>query len=391
MKKSRLFALILAMVLVVSSLAACGGSDDGGSTTAASAAETEAPKAETEAPAEDTTAAPADTTEAAGTEAAETKAAEAGTAFVDQAKMEMKADLLGVGHDVKIALIVKQRSELFYASIESGFLTAVEEAQAMVDYNIEAQVLDDNSDLAKELENAQYTIDNGFDIVVFVAMDPKSSVPAFNLLVESDVKTLIVDAPCDGSEKCDAVIVSANEEAGRMQMEKLCEQLGGKGNVLILTDSTNPNAAIREQGAMAELENWPDVKLIAEGEGDIPNVNVDKAQQKMNELYQVYGSEINGIWTFSDTPAQGAIAALQESQSEGIVVTGIDGNAVAKQLIQGGQMYGTAAQFPNALGYDGVVAGLEILAGTYDQEQTIYVPVQWIDSSNVDEYAAFDQ
>ena len=390
MKKSRLFALILAMVLVVSSLAACGGSDD--KDTTAAPADTTAAAAETDAPEEDTTAASADTTEAAGTEAAaETKAAETGTAFVDQAKMELKADLIDVGHDVKIALIVKQRSELFYASIESGFLNAVEEAQAMVDYNIEAQVLDDNTDLAKELENVQYTIDNGFDIVVFVAMDPKSSVPAFDLLVASDVKTLIVDAPCDGSEKCDAVIVSANEEAGRMQMEKLCEQLGGKGNVLILTDSTNPNAAIREQGAMAELENWPDVKIIAEGEGDIPNVNVDKAQQKMNELYQVYGSEINGIWTFSDTPAQGAIAALQESQSEGIVVTGIDGNAVAKQLIQGGQMYGTAAQFPNALGYDGVVAGLEILAGTYDQEQTIYVPVQWIDSSNVDEYAAFDQ
>lgn len=378
------------MVLVVSSLAACGGSDD--KDTTAAPADTTAAAAETDAPEEDTTAASADTTEAAGTEAAaETKAAEPGTAFVDQAKMELKADLIDVGHDVKIALIVKQRSELFYASIESGFLNAVEEAQAMVDYNIEAQVLDDNTDLAKELENVQYTIDNGFDIVVFVAMDPKSSVPAFDLLVASDVKTLIVDAPCDGSEKCDAVIVSANEEAGRMQMEKLCEQLGGKGNVLILTDSTNPNAAIREQGAMAELENWPDVKIIAEGEGDIPNVNVDKAQQKMNELYQVYGSEINGIWTFSDTPAQGAIAALQESQSEGIVVTGIDGNAVAKQLIQGGQMYGTAAQFPNALGYDGVVAGLEILAGTYDQEQTIYVPVQWIDSSNVDEYAAFDQ
>lgn len=390
MKKSRLFALVLAMVLVVSSLAACGGSDD--KDTTAAPADTTAAEAETDAPEEDTTAAPADTTEAAGTEAAaETKAAEPGTAFVDQAKMELKADLIGVGHDVKIALIVKQRSELFYASIESGFLAAVEEAQAMVDYNIEAQVLDDNTDLAKELENVQYTIDNGFDIVVFVAMDPKSSVPAFDMLVASDVKTLIVDAPCDGSEKCDAVIVSANEEAGRLQMQKLCEQMGGEGNVLILTDSTNPNAAIREQGAMAELENWPNITLIAEGEGDIPSVNVDKAQQKMNELYQVYGSEINGIWTFSDTPAQGAIAALQGSGNSDIVVTGIDGNAVAKQLIQGGQMYGTAAQFPNALGYDGVVAGLEILAGTYDQEQTIYVPVQWIDSSNVDEYAAFDQ
>lgn len=192
MKKSRLFALILAMVLVVSSLAACGGSDD--KDTTAAPADTTAAAAETDAPEEDTTAASADTTEAAGTEAAaETKAAEPGTAFVDQAKMELKADLIDVGHDVKIALIVKQRSELFYASIESGFLNAVEEAQAMVDYNIEAQVLDDNTDLAKELENVQYTIDNGFDIVVFVAMDPKSSVPAFDLLVASDVKTLIVD------------------------------------------------------------------------------------------------------------------------------------------------------------------------------------------------------
>lgn len=390
MKKSRLFALVLAMVLVVSSLAACGG-DSKEETKAPETKAAETKAAETKAPETKAAETKAAETKAPETEAAETKAPEAGSSFVDEAKMELKSELIGVGHDVKIALIVKQRSELFYASIENGFLAAVEEAQAMVDYKIESQVFDDNSDLAKELENVQNAIDQGYDVIVFVAMDPKSSVPAFELCVASDAKTIIVDAPCDGSEKCDAVIVSANEEAGRMQMEKLCEKMGGKGNVLILTDSTNPNAAIREQGAMAELENWPDIKIIAEGEGDIPNVNVDKAHQKMSELYQVYGEEIQGIWTFSDTPAQGAMTALAEAGRTDVVVTGIDGNAVAKQMIQSGQMYGTAAQFPNALGYDGVVAGLELLAGTYDQEQTIYVPVQWIDSSNVDEYAAFDQ
>ena len=134
MKKSRLLALLLAMVLVVSGLAACGG-DDKKDTTAAPK-ETEAPKA-TEAAKE--TEAPKATEAAKETEAPkETEAAGSGSSFVDEAKMELKEDLIQVGKDVKIALIVKQRSELFYASIESGFMSAVEEAQAMVDYNIEA-------------------------------------------------------------------------------------------------------------------------------------------------------------------------------------------------------------------------------------------------------------
>lgn len=353
MKKTRLLAMLLVMLLIISTVTGCAKTEDD----------------KKEEP----------TTEAsAGGETEEVTNALTGT-------------LADLDHDVMIGMTVKNLNALFYTSISNGAKQAVEEINKKYGRNHELVVADDKGELANELANVEDLINMGCEVMIFVAMDPSSSVPAYERCLEQeDMITIIVDAPCEGSEKCDAVIVSDNYEAGRLEMEKLCEALNGEGNVVMISDSTNPNAAIRESGATDELKKWPNIKVLEVR--DIQS-SVENALTAMQDLLNVYVDEgINGVWTFSDTPAQGAVSAIQsQGLGDKIIVTGIDGNATAKQLIQDGQMYGSAAQFPNMLGYNGVYMGLDILAGNKPEEQTTYVDVAWIDADNVAEYIDEDQ
>ncbi|MBQ4473962.1 MAG: sugar ABC transporter substrate-binding protein [Lachnospiraceae bacterium] len=360
MKKTRLFALLLVLVLVVSAMAGCGKKE-------------EAPETTTKAP-ETTTAAPETTT----------KAAE------DTTTAAVEKTLADLDHDAKIGMTVKNANALFYTSLINGAKRAIEEINKEYGRNHELIVLDDQTELANELTNVDDLINMGCDFIIFVPIDPSSSVAACEKILESNAHCIIIDAPCDVADKCDAVIVSDNFEAGRMQMEKLCEKLGGKGDIVLINDSTNPNAKKREEGAKEELKNWPDINVLEYR--DIKS-SVENAMAAVEDMLNVYADEgIDGIWNFSDTPGQGSVSVVQSrGLGDKIVVTGIDGNKTAKQLIADGQMYGSAAQFPNELGYKGVYAGLNLLIGIKPEQQTELVPVEWIDATNVADYQAWDQ
>ena len=351
MKKNRFVAIFLALMLIVSTLAGCAG-------------------------------APASDDSSSGSQSSGGSSSDASGSAADA----ITGTLADLDEDVMVGLVVKNLNALFYTSIAEGAQKAIDEINAETGRNHELVVADDKQELANELSNVQDLINMGCDVMIFVAMDPSGSVPAFELCLEQeDMITVIVDAPPDGSEKSDAVIVSDNYEAGRLQMEKLCEELGGEGNIVLISDSTNPNAATRESGATDELKNWPNINLL-----EIRDIrsSVENALTATQDLLNVYVDEgIDGIWCFSDTPAQGAVSAVQSlGYGDSVTVTGIDGNATAKQLIQDGQMYGTAAQFSDLLGYNGVYTGMNLLVGVEPEEHTTYIDVAWIDASNVADY-----
>nr|WP_122012653.1 sugar ABC transporter substrate-binding protein [Maliibacterium massiliense] len=286
--------------------------------------------------------------------------------------------------DIVFGMPVKAMSALFYVELAKGVQRAIDEMNEKSGRNDKVIIMDDNRDLQKEAANVEDLITQKVDVMILVCMDPIGSVPSLNacLKVQDRMPTVIIDAPCNGSEKADAVIVSNNKEGGRLEMEMLAKALNGKGKIVCLEDTTNPNSEIRSQGRDEELKKWPDIEVlqIEDGIG-----TVDKALEVMNNLMQAH-PDIDGVWCFSDSPAQGAVAAVDAAgKIDKIKVCGLDGSVTAKQLIREGKQYGSAAQFPIQLGYDGVMTGYDLLCGKAPASQTKYVDVAWIDASNIND------
>ena len=128
---------------------------------------------------------------------------------------------------------------------------------------------------------------------------------------------------------------------------------------------------------MCIRDRYPDVKVLETYDGE---TSVEKCLDVMQNFMQSYQSEgIDGVWTFSDTAANGAVSATVGTPLEGkIIITGIDGNVINLGLIRDGKQYGSAAQFPFQLGYQGVEYGFRIMAGEKFDEK-IFVDVEWVD------------
>ena len=290
-----------------------------------------------------------------------------------------------IDHDVVFGMPVKSFAGLFYVELMKGTQRAIDEMNEKTGRNDEIIFMDDNKELNRELSNVEDLLNMDIDAMLLVCMDPSGSVPAFEkCIAKKDMITVIVDASCEGSEKCDAVIVSNNYEAGRLEMEMLAKGLGGKGNIIALSDSTNSNGAVRLQGMQDELKNWPDINVI-----EIKDIRsgVDAAMETVTSMLNAYPGQIDGIWNFSDTPAQGSVSAVEAAGLlDDILISGVDGSVVAKELIQQGKQYGSAAQFPVELGYQGVMTAYNLLIGKQPEEQTTYVDVAWICKDNVADY-----
>ncbi|MGI6005508.1 MAG: sugar ABC transporter substrate-binding protein [Christensenellales bacterium] len=288
-----------------------------------------------------------------------------------------------------IGLFLRNLTSPFYNAIRAGAETAIAEQNEARGRKDVLDIKDHGGDIAKEIANYEDAINTGLDIALANPIDPQGSMETINLLAAADNDIVIVniDGEYADTSKADAIIVSRNEEAGRLQMEKLAEKMGGKGNIIVFANSANANSNIRLKGMEAELAKYPDIKILEKWDSE---TTIEKCMDAMQNFMQSYQAEgIDGVWNFSDTPANGAASAIKGTPLEDTcVVTGIDANYLNLQLIRDGVQYGSAAQFPDRLGKRGVEVGLEIKLDGKTFTEKEFIDVEWVDQSNVEEHEA---
>jgi ribose transport system substrate-binding protein len=102
--------------------------------------------------------------------------------------------------------------------------------------------------------------------------------------------------------------------------------------------------------------------------------------------------DVAGVFSCNDPMAVGAAQAISDSGKSGqkdIFVIGFNGDLIALQAIKAGQMLATVQQVPYEMGKKTVDLALQLSAGktiAFDDatNREIHVPVNMIDSSNVD-------
>nr|WP_122012596.1 sugar ABC transporter substrate-binding protein [Maliibacterium massiliense] len=286
--------------------------------------------------------------------------------------------------DLTFAIYLRRLSQAYYKYEHDGAVQAMEDHNKETGRNDKLVVYDHNGDLQREIANVEDSIVTKVDVGIINPIDIVGSNGCIDALVRAGIPVVNIDGESTNSDKCDLVIVSNNREAGRLQMEKLCEKLGGKGNIIMFCDSTNANSKIRYDGAMEELKKYPDIKVLEVYDGE---TSVEKTLDVMQNFMQSYQEEgIDGVWTFSDTASNGAVSATVGTPLEGkIVITGVNGDAINLGLIRDGKQYGTSAQFPFQLGYQGVMNAFKLMEGeTFDEK--IYIDVEWVDKDNVQKF-----
>ena len=166
-------------------------------------------------------------------------------------------------------------------------------------------------------------------------------------------------------------------------MEWIAEQLGGKGNVVILNGNLAQEAAqMRTAGVKQVAANFPDIAITKEQTG---NWSREEGLSIM-ENWLSTGDQIDAVASNNDEMAIGALAAIDAAGKLGeIIVGGVDASADALAEMDAGRLNVTVFQNAVGQGEGGIQKSIDLARGN-EVEQITWIPYELVTPDNYQDY-----
>ena len=191
-----------------------------------------------------------------------------------------------------------------------------------------------------------------------------------------DVNASLKNDDLDGSVQPDDVA------AGAQEAQMMMDELGGKGNVVILQGPLGGSGEIdRGAGIDSVLAEYPEVKVLAK---DTANWKRDEAVNKMKNWISAFGGDIDGVIAQNDDMGLGALQALKEAGITDVPIVGIDGIEDGLNAVKNGDFIGTSLQHGTVEMAAGLAVAIKLARGEdVEAKPTYNMPA--ITQKNVDD------
>lgn len=278
---------------------------------------------------------------------------------------------------VKIGVTLMDFSTEFGIGLKD-YMTA--KADAMGD--VELTVVDAGGDAAKQLQQVETFISQKVDAIIMQPQEQEACSPAIDKAKAAGIP--IINCNSLTITEPDAYVGSNDSESAEIAMTYIAEQLGGKGNVLMMHGHPGQTAEVkRTEGAMDILAQNPDMTLLDEQTADWDRA---EAMTLMENWIQAYGDQINAVFCQNDEMALGALNALvQAGKKDNVLVVGVDAIDDALQSVKDGKMDATVYQDCKGQAEGAIEAAYKLAKGE-SVEKEILIPFILVTTGNVDEY-----
>lgn len=251
-------------------------------------------------------------------------------------------------------------------------------------------------DLEKQVAMIEAAIEKKADAIVVSAASSDGVIPAIQKARDAGIKIVNFDTRISDKSVVDA-FVGGDDEAGAYKAGKyICEQLGGKGEVAIITGLMAQSTGVeRHAGFMRACKEYPNIKVAAEQGAEWSS---DKAADVTTNILTA-NPDVKAIFACNDQMAVGMVNAAKAAGKapDDLVLVGFDGILDAVNMTMDGDL-DAFVSLPNL---DEGAMGIKLAAAlvmnsdyTYDRE-IIYdctlVTSQFIDGltdQTIYEYAA---
>jgi ribose transport system substrate-binding protein len=272
--------------------------------------------------------------------------------------------------------MVQDMSNPFFAAMEKG----AKEAAAEIGATLNTQ--DAQLDLANQNTQIDAFIQQGVDLIVISAVDQAGIAPAIERAKAAGIIVMAVDTPAVGA---DAVFQTNAVQAGEVSCTYLFDQMGGKGEVLLVDGTPIQTIIDRITGCKNVAANYPDIKIV----GQQASRNDRASGMSVTTDMLTAHPDVTGIFGMNDPSALGAVLAVEQAgKSSQIKVTGVDGSPEAVQELnrEGSPFIGTATQNPGEMVRQAVKAAVSITEGQTLTETNVLIPSVLVTRDNVAEY-----
>ncbi|MGQ9779931.1 MAG: substrate-binding domain-containing protein, partial [Bacillota bacterium] len=250
----------------------------------------------------------------------------------------------------------------------------------------EYYITDAGGAIAKQIADIEDLMAKGVDLLLVTATSPSAISPVVEKAVARGIVVVTFDNVVD-TPKVTVKLAANQEKLGGLMMQWLCEELRGKGKIVMLGGIPGTSSAVRRwKGAEEVLKKYPGIEVVGTAWVDWA---FDKAKAAMENFLAAH-PVLNGVWTDGGGSAQGALTACMEA-GRIIPVTGTASNGFLKlwsQLKPKGFKSYSVTEPP----YCSVVAlelGLKVLRGE-KVKRVEEMPLEIVTNDNVDRLVRFD-
>lgn len=249
------------------------------------------------------------------------------------------------GEDLAITFIPKNLGNPYFDTSNSGGEEAVEEFGGSFS---EVGPQEDSPD--GQVQYINTAAQQGEDAIVISGSDPSAPCDALN--EARDVGIAVVTFDSDTETECRDVFVNQADAAGiaQAQVDMVAEQIGGEGQIAILSASANAtNQNLWIELMEEELEsNHPDIELVEVAYGD------DDDQRSFDQtaaLLQTH-SDLDAIVSPTTVGIAAAARYISDSTYAGeVLVTGLGTPNQMREYVEDGTVEAFALWNPEDLGY----------------------------------------
>lgn len=244
----------------------------------------------------------------------------------------------------------------YHRTLKLGCEAAAEELGVNLTYDAPAV----SGDAAAQLDMFETAIAAKPDAICIGAIDQEACVAGMEKAQSAGIPIFCYDNGVN-SDIPVTTLATNDLEATHTLAEKIGEELGGEGGILIVGhDQTSKNGQERTNGlidALAEL--YPDIEVL-----DVQYSNDAAVVTEIAKSMMTTYSDADVIYGTCDNVVNGILNAVAELGMEGkIKVIGYDSGKQQTDAVRNGTVFGSIMQAPYSQGYDIVKYAVDYLNG----------------------------
>ncbi|HEX6356233.1 rhamnose ABC transporter substrate-binding protein [Actinophytocola sp.] len=259
---------------------------------------------------------------------------------------------------LKIAFLPKEIDNPYEVMVDKGGVDAVSELKGEG-----KEVGPSDASASSQVSYINTLIQQRQDAIVIAANDPNAVAPALKDAMSKGIAVVTYDSDAAVDARQIFVNQADSEEIGRSQVRMVSEQIGGSGEIAILSatpNATNQNTWIKFMEDELKKPEYANVKLVKIAYGDDDD---QKSFQEAQALLQTYPN-LKGIIAPTTVGISAAARYLSSSPYKGKVkLTGLGTPNQMREFVKDGTVTAFALWNPTELGYLAGYAAASLASG----------------------------
>jgi ribose transport system substrate-binding protein len=266
------------------------------------------------------------------------------------------------------------------------FMVANFEAEVALHPEIEKYYYTDANDRPeKQIADIDDLLMKGIDVLIVSPCVQDAVNPGIERAFEMGIPVILIDRGVT-TDQYTTFVEASSYDMGKGMAEWLAKELGGKGNIVMLSGvAGSMPAEDRFQGARDALKEYPDITILGQQYTDWSPV---KAKAVMEAFVQQY-EQIDGIWADSGMLSAPALEVLKEAGRPLVPSTADQYNGYAK-LVVNNNARGFIYPYPAWQSREAVKHAIKAVQGE-ELPKYIKIPVEPIGPDQIKDYVKMDK